>query len=498
MCIMNVIYGTKKYGADKIALLGLFIVALLIARFIIASKSAIVLSEPIKLHHTGLSVSIPAGNGWQSEKQWKYYKNAFALSSFFDSGSGSMTALARCRYLLAATGAAVDTVFKEKTSAIGGAIANTGQIQIDIPGSALVIIDWVHVKKPKALFDTFLGITQLPNSRRLDIEVYQAGGDTDFAERVFRRMAESLEFEGSQPLEAGCEIIAAIKSKGLGSFWGSHFAKEARNGVPLDNRSWESLFLIKDARGRSIGFTMDVLIAAPVLQEERKTGPLDFGRDAQNVQAASFYYIRGRYNREQATFFQGRNNLDEFTWKSETSGIGGRSSAEVVLDGAGVITVSSPSGVHRTATGRKFGVKAEDKSYQIGSAAIPDIFGELTFSQMLDSNHEEILVDIIEADGTIMPVLISRIEKNGSAAGQFFSEAAAQEQVSYVLRLELLDGRGFSEQMYLDDQRRILKRLLRREGIYILERTSAETILREFPERGDYILQKGKMLEQGR
>ena len=197
---------------------------------------------------------------------------------------------------------------------------------------------------------------------------------------------------------------------------------------------------------------------------------------------ASFDYIRGPYNRERATFFQGQNNLDEFTWRSETSGIEGRSGAEIVLDKTAVMTV------------KRFGQTVEDNSYHISSAAIPNIFDALAFSQLLNSDYEEFLVDIIEAEGTILPLLVSRIEKDDSAVERFFSKAAAQEQVSYVLRLDLLDGRGFSDQVYLDKQGRILKRLLQREGVYILERTNAETILREFPERSDYILRSSKML----
>lgn len=483
---MSVVDTIKRYGVDKIAFLGLFVVAVLLARLIIASRSAVVLSEPIELNYSGLSVSIPAGNGWQSEKQWKYYKNTFTLSSFFDSGSGSMTAMARCRYLLAAKTATADMLFREKTSAIGGAIANTGQIPMDMPGfhfakssqnSGPFIINWVHIIRPNRLFDTFFGITQLPNGRQLDIEVYQAGGDIDLAEQVFKRVTESIKLQDNQALEAGCEIIAAIKSKGLDSFFSSRFAKETKNGG--------NFFLMKDAKGRSIGFAIDVLTAAPVLQQNRETEFYDFEKDAQSIQAASFDYIRGPYNREQATFFQGQNNLDEFTWRSETSGIKGRSGAEIVLDKTAVMTV------------KRFGQTVEHNSYNISSAAIPNIFDALTFSQMLDSDYEEILVDIIDADGAILPLLVSRIEKDDSAVERFFSKAAAQEQVSYVLRLDLLDGRGFSDQVYLDKQGRILKRLLQREGVYILERTNAETILREFPERGDYILRSSKMLQQG-
>ena len=60
-----------------------------------------------------------------------------------------------------------------------------------------------------------------------------------------------------------------------------------------------------------------------------------------------------------------------------------------------------------------------------------------------------------------------------------------------------MDGQGFSEQVYLDGQRRISRMLLQQESTYTFERTGAENILREFPEQGSYILQrKDKILEQ--
>ncbi|GAG04201.1 unnamed protein product, partial [marine sediment metagenome] len=41
-----------------------------------------------------------------------------------------------------------------------------------------------------------------------------------------------------------------------------------------------------------------------------------------------------------------------------------------------------------------------------------------------------------------------------------------------------------------------LQILLQQKSLFILERTSAENISREFPEQANYILQKNKMLEQ--
>ncbi len=150
-------------------------------------------------------------------------------------------------------------------------------------------------------------------------------------------------------------------------------------------------------------------------------------------------------------------------------------------------------------TVKEFDLQAKEKDYQISPAAIPDILGEFTFSQMLDSDQKEILVDIIEADGKIIPVLVSRIEASRLPVSQDRSNEAdvTGEEAAYVFKVELLNGLGFSEKVYLDDQRQILKRLSQQESTYTFERTSAENILKEFPEQGSYILQgKDKMLEQ--
>ncbi len=472
---MSGTYETKKYGADKVAFLGLFILALFIARFIIASRSAMVLSEPIKLDYAGLSAVVPAGKGWRSEKQWKYQENAFILSSVFETGSG--TALALCRYLLLVTEASSDVLFEQKASEVGGVIAKAGQTRISEPGSAFakssqsgapVVIDWVQIIKPQTLSDMFLGIAQLPNNRRLDVEVYQTTGDIDLTEHVFELMAESLEFEDNPFWVAGSEIVSEIKNKGLDHFLVSHHPAGPQNTVPSDKQSRESFFLIKDAGGRSIGFTMEVLTGAAFLQYDLKADSVGLTPSAQlNIQGASLHYLRGRYDREQSSFFQSDNSFDEFAWKSQTSSIDGISGTEIFLGKDGIMTV------------KEFDTQVEEKNYRIGPAAIPDVLSELIFGPLLDSGHENIFVDIIQPEGTILPVLVSTAEPK---------DFAAEKDVAYVFTVEFLDGQGFSEWLYLDGQRLISKRLLRRGGIYLVERSGAENIAREFPERADHIL----------
>ena len=191
---MDKTYDIKKIGGDKIALLGLFVVALLIARLIVASKSALILSEPIILTRAGLSVSMPSGNGWKSEKQWNYHENAFSfsLSSSFAPGPGKPTAWAYCRYLLAAETTTPQMRFEQRASEVDGVIIKTDRMQIDA-----LTIDWVHIQKPRTSFSFLFGTARLPNNHQLDIEVHQIMGDAEMAELAFKRILKSLNFEST-------------------------------------------------------------------------------------------------------------------------------------------------------------------------------------------------------------------------------------------------------------------------------------------------------------
>lgn len=435
---MDATYAIKKYDLGKVALLFLFIIALLLASFIVASRSHLVLSGPIILEHFGLSASIPAGNGWRTDKQWKHEESGFTLSSVFIPDSTNPTAFAQCRYLLAPPETTAIMQFEQKAAAAGSTIETTDQIQTDD-----LAIDWAHIKKQGSLLDIFLGTARLPHNRRLDIEVHHIAGDMDLAEQVFKSIAQSLKFEDNQLMQVGSEVVTEIKNTGLAGL--------------LYGREQQTFFLIKDVKNQSIGFTMDTLI--------------DLGLDAQlNIQAETFFYSRSRRS-QQRTLFQSTDNLDEFIWKSETSTASGKTGTEINLSKDGTMTV------------KKFSLQTDEKHYQLGAAAIPEVLFDQLLVQMLASGREKIIVDIIDADGKITPVFVYREE---------------DENAAYVFELQLLDGRGFSERLYLDSREQIFKILLRQEGLYTLERTDAENILRQFPERAEYILQKSGTLEQNR
>jgi len=193
-----------------------------------------------------------------------------------------------------------------------------------------------------------------------------------------------------------------------------------------------------------------------------------------NIQAAGLFYIRGQNFIEQGTSFQCSNDLDEFVYKSEISERTGRSGTEIILDETGVITV------------REYQAQPEEKSYRLNPAAIPDIFLDQLLMQMLDSGTSQIVVDIIEATGKIIPTLIAAVE--------VANDLTADEDAAYAFMLELLDGRGFSEKIYLNDRKQVYLRLARQDNIYILERAEIESIVREFPEHAEHIRRNNQML----
>jgi hypothetical protein len=249
----------------------------------------------------------------------------------------------------------------------------------------------------------------------------------------------------TRPSKAGREIVAEIKRKGISSF--------------LDKQGWQSYFLIKNAAGHLAGFTMDAFIDTPPEAEL-------------NIQSAAVVYTRGRYAREQLMFFQSDNSFDEFSWKSEIAGPRGRSHTEIHLRENGVLTVTKLNGNKTEAT------------YKPGSAFIPDFLLDLVLSQMLETDHRKIIVDTINAGGELVEVVISRKTAENSAT--------PKTDAQHHLNISFLGDQQFSQDVYLDNRRRII--LMKQKDIYF-EPTNRENILKYIPECADYIFDKNKTLE---
>lgn len=324
-----------------------------------------------------------------------------------------------------------------KASEVDGEIAETARTQV-----GGLTVDWVRIERPDFLLTTFWGTAELPNGRQLDIEVHQIMSDPELSKRIFNRILTNLKFTDNPLLEAGAEVVTTMKNKGLVSY--------------LNDQNQRMLYLIKDSAERPVGFTIEFLV------DSGKEYPL-------NVKGASFLYIGGQNTLEQETSFQCSNNLNAFTYLNRIDSREGRSGTQTALDESGTLSV------------KKFGLSPDKGQYYPGAVALPDVFFGHIFQQMLDSDKREIVVDLIDADGRIIPTYITGIESENP-------------QAAYVFDLDILDGRGFSQRVFLDKQRHLYKSLIQQKNLYIIERASAEEIINEFPERASSILQNSRML----
>ena len=194
---MNKTYDIRKLGGDKIALLGLFALSLLTARIVVGLKSTLVLSDPIPLPGTRISVAVPTGNGWQSQEKWMLRGEVFVLNSSFSAGPGEATAGVICRYQQAVRANTLRTLFEQKAREFDGVIVTIDQIV-----TVSLIFDWAQIKGEESPLTVFLGTAVLSEDRQLDIEVFEITGDAEQAEKTFKQIVESVNIEDGRPRTA--------------------------------------------------------------------------------------------------------------------------------------------------------------------------------------------------------------------------------------------------------------------------------------------------------
>lgn len=200
---MNENYDLKRFGADKIAFLGMFLLSLLIAQLIVSINSSLVFTDPIELPRTGLSVSVPSGKGWKTTGKWQFEDNSFILSSNFIVERGLPAAVVNCRYVLTPQNMSPKMWLERQVKDPNSIVIETGKIQ---KGSLMV--DWVHIETP---FTIFLGNAALPNNRTFSIEVIQTTYELDIAEKVFRKVIDSLNLKEYKPADTGDDIVKGIR-----------------------------------------------------------------------------------------------------------------------------------------------------------------------------------------------------------------------------------------------------------------------------------------------
>ncbi len=425
---------SENKGLDKLALLLILITSIAIAALIVMLKTRTVLTSPITLKYVNLSASVPTSNGWQTKKLWTFIDDGFALASIYRTTSQNTTAIAQCRYRMLKAQLPVNLQLQQKAFSLKDKITQQGQIV-----SNSLNFDWVLIGT-----QTFYAIATLPNNRSIEVEVQQIVNETEWARNIFFEIVNSIKYDNTS-IEAGNQLVADLKKIGP-----AMFMKEKE----------KTFFLISNQAKTPIGFIMETYL---------KSNPAA----TMGLRAATFFYVRSNdLSNEQVTFFQGNNTIDQFYWKSETNSITGKSSIEIAANSPSLMTVT------------RFSHEATAENIQLSQAAIPDIFLNQLLELFIASKYDEVTVDIIEAEGIITPSVLTKVKP-------------ASTDANFLVKITSLNGSGFSEDVYFNQQRQITKRLIQQNGIFVLEKTTEQIIAELFPERVESF-NEGKMLEENK
>ncbi|MHC4345542.1 MAG: hypothetical protein ACYSUP_12755 [Planctomycetota bacterium] len=249
------------------------------------------------------------------------------------------------------------------------------------------------------------------------------------------------------PRKAGAKVVAEVKSKGISSFF--------------DNQRHRSFFLIKDVKDRTIGFTTDAFApSAPP--------------DKPDIQSTALLYIGGRYRKRQLTLFQSDGQFSTFSWKTELFSPAGRVTKEILLAEDGVLTITQSG-------------QSTRQGYTPSPDSVPDLLLDLVFVQMLESGYKKIILETINSDGQTIETVVSETRTEGPGPFSF--------EPRYELNVTFLGGRGLSQHVYLDHDKRIAGTILKQDRIYLFERTTMEKVLRQIPEAKDYLAEMQKIPE---
>jgi hypothetical protein len=197
---MGIKFDIRKYSAAEIVLLGIFALGLLLGSLVVSHRNKIRLSEAIELKLSGLSVSLPAGGGWQGLEEWKYDqpKDMFFLMGQLNVGS-RVGAVVQWRYMAASERLRPEEQLSKRAGSDEVEIVDAGQIGGD------VVMEWAQAEVRAGLEDIFFGMAHLGRGRIVELEVVTPA-DAELAERVFRAVAGSLKLRPVDVLEKGGRV----------------------------------------------------------------------------------------------------------------------------------------------------------------------------------------------------------------------------------------------------------------------------------------------------
>ena len=124
----------KRYSLIEVAFLAIFMIGLLTTHLIVKFRAKVVLSDLVLLPGSGLSVSMPAGPGWERTAAWQYEESENSMTlvgQFRQPGRGNMEV--RWRYVFSTPDGSEHELLEGYAQKIGAEIQSFETMGHDCP-----------------------------------------------------------------------------------------------------------------------------------------------------------------------------------------------------------------------------------------------------------------------------------------------------------------------------------------------------------------------------
>jgi hypothetical protein len=421
----------RRFGADKLAFLLMLLIGLGIAQLIIASRTKVEVSEPIKLKGTGLEVSMPKSGSWKLlTSDFTYIDREFRLAGQLQIGGDSGISVVWRYFLLpASTGSAEK--FEQYAASMQGHIVSSGTKQF-----GQFTYDFAKIQTDSTI--AFIGITTLPNNRVLTLEVGQKGTGQELAENVFKTLLATAKYYDENAFAKGAEFLKKFKTDFLPEFISEDLA----------GQNISDYFRIKDASGNSIGFTTDSLVYTAEPNNGYKF-----------TMSSLFFFSTPSKTLAEQSFFYSDTNLKAFEWLVREGDLQAnrQQSIRLLLDHNEVITIEKTGHIQQLV---------------FTNIMLPESLFDLAISEFLKSDYDTLYLEAILSDGRLAPVILSRIKSSATAALPERSAAQADFFGDFTA----------THKCYYDGSGRLVSSEIQSGISYRRERTTRASIFADFPQ----------------
>ena len=418
----------KRYSLIEVVLFAILVVGFLLANLVVKKRTNVIMSNPIPLFGSGLSVSMPANPGWEHTSEWQYEESEsrMTLVGQFRHPSGRGGIEVYWRYILSTPQGTEKELLEQIAQNKGARLHDLDTIESNRP----MIYARMLSASAGQTEEFYLGVVRLDYNRSLELLVKSFGMNGYYEENLFRSLASSIRYQCPQQLSDGRILIDAFL--------------QSRSQVSPMEKAIDDAFLIKDTvSGANVGY-YSVIHSLYTGDEQalRRFEIHQFEYKSFELESSLWFYpLKSNYR-----------------WQTNLSYVGMKEPQvyQIETDENGILSV-------------KCNVKAT-KTFPAGQFFVPEpLLPELAV-RFLQSKSDGVIVDVLGATGPLVPVYLEKISSE-KAKKKF-------EKTDIVVRMVYLYAQNSYEELYFDKSRHLLGKFEqqpRRAG-RIWERTSTEEL----------------------